>query len=666
MAEPEDLILDGAYVASRLARDIWRRYGPAAAERVLRLADVRARLELFLHALFGSPIPVSAAELAAPVSWLGRLAGRRGDAGAATIAGTDGVRILLPPVIDALRGADVAFQLYQLLAVEQAVRLLRGSATIDLEIENDEIHDWFSIAEAAAVDHWIVHHTAGLIPALRSARRAALTQRASPIPRGDRERAIDDIGRAFLACDPQTPFAALPLLAAPADALAWAREQAHHRGGYRRAPGVWYWGRARLPIQGLDGATRDAEETPHTKRPGQRRVAEMRRRPRIRNAAEDEDDPGKGTWVVRPDEPQESVEDPLGLQRPADRADDVDPESLGDSLSELPEARVVRTPGQVKEVLRAGDDRPRTSREAVFHARPGGVAYPEWDYRTATYRPGGAIVREVVPPLGDPFWAQGALARHRRLVWRVRSRFERLRPRRVRITRQTEGPEIDIAEYVAAAADARAGVAPDDRLHVDVRPGRRELSVALLVDVSASTDSWVSGHQRIVDVEKDALLVVCEALGALGDPFTILAFAGEGAEHVSIVSLKRFDEHLTSVVRQRIAALESDGYTRIGAAIRHATTGLTRRFTARRLLLILSDGKPNDVDAYEGWYGIEDARQAVAEARRQGVDLFCLTVDREAPSYAPRIFGRARFAVLRRPDQLPEVLIEVMRRLILP
>ena len=174
-----------------------------------------------------------------------------------------------------------------------------------------------------------------------------------------------------------------------------------------------------------------------------------------------------------------------------------------------------------------------------------------------------------------------------------------------------------------------------------MRPGRRELSVALLVDVSASTDSWVSGHQRIVDVEKDALLVVCEALAALGDRYAIFAFSGESAEHVSIVPLKRFADRAGDRVRRRIAALEPDGYTRIGAAIRHATAALSGQPTERRLLLILSDGKPNDVDAYEGPYGIEDARQAVAEARLQNVDVFCLTVDREAPRYAPRIFGRA-------------------------
>jgi nitric oxide reductase NorD protein len=206
----------------------------------------------------------------------------------------------------------------------------------------------------------------------------------------------------------------------------------------------------------------------------------------------------------------------------------------------------------------------------------------------------------------------------------------------------------------------------DDRLYVDVRPERRELTVALLVDISASTDSWVSGGQRIVDVEKDALFIVCEALGALGDPYAIFGFSGEGAAHVSLIPIKGFADRTDGTLHRRIAALEADGYTRVGAAVRHTTAALVRQPTARRLLLILSDGKPNDVDDYDGPYGIEDARQAVSEARAQNVDVFCLTVDREAPRYAPRIFGRSGFALLRRPDQLPEVLIDVLRRMIRP
>jgi nitric oxide reductase NorD protein len=392
----------------------------------------------------------------------------------------------------------------------------------------------------------------------------------------------------------------------------------------------------------------------------------MRRQPRIREAAEDEDDTGAGAWVIRPDEPQESIEDPFGLQRPIDRDDHADPEALGDSLSDLPEARVVRTPGQAREVLRGANELQRSPIPALSPKSQPGIAYPEWDFRSGTYRRPGAVVREIAPMLGDLSWAEAARARHRSLVRRVRTRFERLRPRRVRIGRQADGPELDIAEYVKTAADSRAGVPVEDRLYIEMRRARRELSVALLVDTSASTDAWVSGNQRIVDVEKDALLVVFEALAALGDRHAIYSFSGHGPEQIDVVALKRFDESHGDVVTRRVAALDADGYTRVGAAIRHVTAALSGEWSERRLLLVLSDGKPNDVDEYEGRYGVEDTRQSVAEARAQSVDVFCLTVDREAPRYAGRIFGPAGFTVLRRPDQLPEVLVEALRRLLRP
>ena len=390
----------------------------------------------------------------------------------------------------------------------------------------------------------------------------------------------------------------------------------------------------------------------------------MRRRPRPREAPEDEDDDRPGTWVVRADDPQESVEDPFGLQRPADHDEHADPEGLADSLSELPEARVVATPGSVREVLRSGDDMPRTGATRDAAVPHGGISYPEWDYRIGRYREPGAVVREPAARLGDPAWVLSALVRHARLTRRVRSRFERLRPRPVRLARQPDGSEIDLAAYVEAAADARAGATPDERMYVAVRPARRELAVALLVDTSASTDAWVSTDRRIVDVEKEALLVVCEALDALGDRYGVFAFSGDSADDVSVVMVKRFDERVDATVRRRIAALDSDRYTRLGAPIRHVTSMLCREPAARRLLLVLSDGKPNDVDLYEGRYGVEDSRQSVAEARRQGVVVFCLTVDREAPRYAPRIFGNAGFAVLHRAEQLPCVLIDVLRQLI--
>ena len=340
-------------------------------------------------------------------------------------------------------------------------------------------------------------------------------------------------------------FVDVPASATATDALAWAvswSPAARSSTPYRALPHVYYWGRPTPPAVACAAIRDAAEDDGIPRRSTNRRVAEMRRRPRIREADEHEDDSGTGTWVIRTDEPQESVEDPFGLRRPTDCADDADPGGLGDSLSELPEARVVRTAGRAKEILRAGEDLPRTVGTTGMTARPGGVAYPEWDFRSGTYRQPGAIVRERAAPLGDPEWVTSALARHARLIRRVRTRFERLRPRRTRVGRQPDGPELDIPEYVEAAADARAGVPTEDRLYVDVRAGRHELTLALLVDVSASTDSWVSGTERVVDVEKEALLVVTEALAALGDRHAIFAFSGEGPECVSVTAIKGFAE----------------------------------------------------------------------------------------------------------------------------
>jgi nitric oxide reductase NorD protein len=246
----------------------------------------------------------------------------------------------------------------------------------------------------------------------------------------------------------------------------------------------------------------------------------------------------------------------------------------------------------------------------------------------------------------------------------VRSRFEALRPRRGRVGRQADGADVDLSAYVTAFADWQARHAGDDRLYVASRPARRDLALALLIDVSASTDSWIAGSRRVIDVEKEALIVLLEALDALGDRHAAFAFSGEGPGNVRVVTVKDFDERGGGEVRRRVAALEPDGYTRAGAAIRHASARLARQTARHRLLLMLSDGKPNDVDAYEGRYGIEDTRQAVAEARVQGLVPFCVTVDREAPAYLPSMFGPSGYAVLPRQELLPAVLVEVVRRLL--
>ena len=354
----------------------------------------------------------------------------------------------------------------------------------------------------------------------------------------------------------------------------------------------------------------------------------------------------------------------MGLSRPTDRDAQADPEGLADSLAELPEARLVTSPERPKEILVSNDPPPKSAEATQGATRPGGFVYPEWDYRTSTYQEQGAVVREQPPRLGDAEWAEGVFTRRALLLADVRRRFERLRARRTRVGRQLDGPDFDLQAYVASEADRRAGLPADDRLYVSSRSARRDVAIAVLVDVSGSTDSWTTENLRIIDVEKEALLVVATALEALGDPFAIVSFSGETRSDVCVAILKSFAEPTGPTLQRRIAGLEPDRFTRLGAALRHTTSMLVQKPARHRLLLVLSDGKPNDVDIYEGRYGIEDTRQAVAEAQLQGIHPFCLTVDRQAPSYMPRMFGAGKYAVLPHPVQLPSALVQVLRGLV--
>lgn len=671
MSEPEDVLLEGAHAATSFVSRQWRRN--RVPPRELRLHDVRRRLELLLGALYDNTLPIVSADAPARPSLIGRLVHRtpRYLVDLRELAGTDGRRIRLPRAILAPHGDEAAFAQFRLLAVQQAARVQRGTPRMLPLITAPLIRDLFLLAESVAIDQSLCRELPGIRRDLVAARRAARRGRPSPERLSALERMFERLLLDVLDADPSdaspTSDDAVPLCESPVVSLEWAsrvaaRLQGESSDRYRGTVVVPMWGRTEQP-ESSSASTRDGAAPDDQARLLPPRVHSLTRRPKTRAAPEDEDDGPMGMWMIQLDGPQEHAEDPMGLQRPTDRDSEADPAALADSLSELPEARLVASPGSPAEVLLT-DDPPDHHALARSQRQSSGVRYPEWDYRVAAYHNARATVRERTPLIGDLEWASAVLRRHAQEVLQIRRRFERLRPMRVRQGRQLDGPDIDLSAYVTGFADWRADCAPDDRLYETTRPARRSIAITLLVDISGSTDSWVGDTRRIIDVEKEALLLVCEALDALGDRYSIVAFSGEGPECVSATQVKAFGERSASVVRRRIAALEPDRYTRTGAAIRHATASLMREAAQHRLLLILSDGKPNDVDLYEGRYGVEDTRQAVAEARRQGVHPFCLTVDREAPAYISRIFGPGAYAVLRHARTLPSVLIEVVRRLV--
>lgn len=288
------------------------------------------------------------------------------------------------------------------------------------------------------------------------------------------------------------------------------------------------------------------------------------------------------------------------------------------------------------------------------------LTYPEWDYRRKQYHTAHCQVWcQVASETGEQWKPDD---RARRQFRRIRRQFEALRPDQEIMPRQLDGTELDLDALVLAHCDQTASGKGSDRLYLAMRQQTRNLAVMILVDVSLSTDGWIN-NRRILDIEKETLVALATGMAACRDIFSIYTFTSRKRHFVKLAAIKDFDSPFSSRTLRRIAALRPGYYTRIGTALRHASHLLAQRPEHHRLLLLLSDGKPNDLDHYEGRYGIEDTRRAVIEARRLGLKLFGITIDREAKDYFPYLFGRGGYAIINRPERLIEIVPALYRQL---
>lgn len=676
MAEAEELVSDAARHATIFAQKLWRRYRPLQeGPPTATLVDTAPRLDLLITAVTGTSYPIRNAQSPAQPTLLARFFRRvQHPWQCQAIPATNGRRLWLPAdsgIEDFSRGNE----LYRVMALQQAIRAQRGSAEALGSALPPLLADAYLLLEAWAADATLTQMLPGMRAAVESLRQHALRQRPPLADFSPTRRPLETLLRQLLAspCD-QAPNG-FPLSDSPAGSLRLAETLLASLGlspDDRRAgnaPLLRDWWTGTLLPPGETEARQSRESPANDPAPTDTvppRSARLPRRPDVREAAEDEDDSDEGIFMVQADEPHQHAEDPLGLNRPVDRDEDTSADEYGDMLSELPEARLVATPGSPREVL-ISDDPPDGNtalqlKRAIADGQ--GLRYPEWDYRSGHYRQPGATVRLLPNLPGSQRWVDDTLDEHRALLNQIRRRFEMLRARRVTRRRQLDGDEIDLHAYIDSYADFRAGGSLSEALYQSRRTAERDLAITLLIDVSGSTDGWVSAERRVIDVEREALLLVCIALDGLGEPYAVQAFSGEGPDAVIMRQLKNFDESFSNEVALRISALEPEHYTRAGAAIRHASTSLLQQAASHRLLLLLSDGKPNDKDEYEGRYGVEDMRQAVTETTLQGISTFCLTIDRQAANYLPRIFGAQQYALLPKPELLPGVLLEWLKRLI--
>lgn len=638
-----------------LAGRAWARFGatrpdPSEEGRAVGLAEVRDRLRLVGSMLAGVAVEVVEAE---------REGGVRG-------------RLLLLPARMAFAPTPIDNARAWLVRVAWSAASLRLGRVLP-EGTSSSAAPLATLLAAPAIAASLEEQVPGWRSSFEALSPHLLARRPAPRTLGsDAARVLELATRAWLgesaaALHELAPAAlverALELLAeAPADApaLRAALDRWEPTHAVPCAPVVLWGELMAAPAAGAAAAAAavgDAAEAASSSGASERRAPPRQALRRVELSEEAlEDNP-----IVHSFEKVHTAEEYKGGQKSVDGADEM--AEHGAALDELDLRDVVRSRQRAASLYRmdalalegGGGDLPEGAGEAS------GIPYDEWDEARRAYRTGWCRVVVEHPPLRQeddgPERISADRLRLRRHTDRLRAELGRLQLSRRWQDRQPDGPEVDVDAVVDRHGTLRSGHAPPGKLYRARRRPTRDLSVLILLDASLSTDAWVHNH-RVLDVARESMLVLGDALDAVSVETGLVAFHSNTRRDCRYQVLKAFHDPWPEALR-RLYAVEPTGYTRIGPALRHSTKVLSRCSSRRRLLLLISDGKPSDYDRYEGRYGLGDVRQAVREAEQRGITPFALAIDREARHYLPRMFGRGGFEILPRPEALPDALMRV-------
>ncbi|MEQ1534066.1 MAG: VWA domain-containing protein [Sideroxydans sp.] len=286
--------------------------------------------------------------------------------------------------------------------------------------------------------------------------------------------------------------------------------------------------------------------------------------------------------------------------------------------------------------------------------------YHEWDYNSQSYRPDWVSVYEGLHPQGKASDIDKLLEKHAGLAKRLKKMLDLLKPQdKVRIRYQEEGSELDLDVAIRSLIDYKSGAQPDTRINMSHRNDGRNIAVMLLLDLSESLNEKAAGSQQtILELSQEAVTILGWAVEKLGDPFAIAGFHSNTRHDVRYLHIKGYTESWDDDVKSRLAAMEASYSTRMGAAMRHAAHYLEKQQADKKLMLILTDGEPADIDSKDGRILIEDARQAVKELDQQGIYSYCINLDPKADEYVSDIFGK-QYTIVDNVAQLPERLPEL-------
>jgi hypothetical protein len=364
-------------------------------------------------------------------------------------------------------------------------------------------------------------------------------------------------------------------------------------------------------------------------------------------------------------ESSSSGETDQGLEGRLSGSSTVEATETGTSRSQEPSDQELapgrQIPSLVDDVLALEGEKP--IQDFVRSERTHVTRYPEWDWVIQDYRHYWTRVVEREADEHPSDFVEQTLAAHSGAVKLLRRYFQSIFPTGYRrVAGQLEGDDIDIDAAVRRLADMRAGTEPSDRIYIKGEKHEREVAAACLVDISGSTSRQVPNGRRVIDIEKEGLVLLCEALEAIGDQFAMYAYSGRGRNLVDFIVVKDFDDPIGGKAARKLGGVAPSQQNRDGAAIRHATQKLLARQVKTRLLVLISDGRPLD-DGYKDDYSLEDTKMALREARMKGVEPFCITIDRDADQYVRRMYGDVRYLVIDCIEGLPQKLPRIYHRL---
>lgn len=390
--------------------------------------------------------------------------------------------------------------------------------------------------------------------------------------------------------------------------------------------------------------------------------------------AEDQEPTGEGdTQQEQPgaDEDQQGM-NTSEAQRGTGDPEDMAQSTAGDSDEEAPPGTA---DGRTDDAEGQGSDSPtQTGLADVPQVEPEAVEedlgeqvfqYDEWDHRIEDYRPGWCTLTEHRQTRTQEGFVAATFHEFGGIVTQIRRNFQLMRPERLRKLRfQEDGDDLDTDGLVEYVVDRRARVSSASRVYIKRDKKDRDVTTAFVVDMSSSTDRKIDGRKRIIDIEKESLLLMCEALEAIRDEYAIYGFSGSGREDAQFYVVKELGERYDDRVKGRIGGIYSRQKTRMGPALRHATRRLAAADSQVKLMILLTDGKPYDSDTYQdNTYAQEDTKMALREARREKIHLFCVTVDKEGADYLPHMYSDANFVIIDDVRTLPQKLPQLYRRL---